>query len=442
MLLQSHSRGRPSGRPLPRLQIRASATHHTPMTIDRPDMINTDPHSGPPRINSARRIGVRPGTEVVHALATTGTRPISWTVQGLPGDITVDAEGILRGHAPPSAGTFEILVRASNTHGSSEAVLELHVGDTLALTPPMGWNSWNVYAHTIDAATVLRTAHAMVDTGMRDLGYQYINIDDHWHASQRGPDGTPAANPDTFPDGIGPVADEVHALGLKIGIYSDAAEKTCGNCFGGLGYETIDARTYATWGIDYLKYDYCHAPRDATTASKRYAVMGEALSGCGRSIVYSVCEWGGRRPWEWAPDTGAALWRTTWDIFDTFGGGRLGVRGIARRNLTLAAHAGPGHWNDPDMLLVGNRGKGRSTGALRAPFRGDWRPTLWSFRGLNDIEAHTHMTLWAMMAAPLFASHDIANSDPLRSGPSHEPRGPCYRPGPTRSPSSRCRREP
>ncbi|MCB1005399.1 MAG: glycoside hydrolase family 27 protein, partial [Acidimicrobiales bacterium] len=238
------------------------------------------------------------------------------------------------------------------------------------------------------------------------------NIDDHWHAPERNPDGTPAADPRAFPDGIGALADQLHAAGLKLGIYSDAAEKTCGNCFGGLAHERIDAETYAAWGVDYLKYDYCHAPRDAATAIERYGTMGDALARSGRSIVYSACEWGGRRPWTWAPEAGAALWRTTWDIFDTFGAGRLGVKGIARRNLGLGRHAGPGHWNDPDMLLVGNHGRGRATGTLRAPFSGNWRPKLWSFRGLTDVEAHTHVTLWAMMAAPLLASHDLSESDP------------------------------
>lgn len=378
-----------------------------------PELVAYDPFAGSPRLNGARRVGGRAGTELLHALAVTGARPLEWEVGGLPAGVTVDDHGVLRGRWPHDGGVVPIRVRVRNDQGSIDETVELHVGEPLALTPPMGWNSWNVYADSVNAEVVLRAAEAMVSTGMRDLGYQYVNIDDHWHAASRASDGSPTANPDTFPDGLAPLAERVHALGLKLGIYSDAAERTCGNCFGGLGYEEIDAATYAEWGVDYLKYDYCHAPRDLDAARRRYGAMGSALEACGRSIVFSVCEWGGRDPWKWAPEAGASLWRTTGDIFDTFSRGPLGVWGIARRNLELAEFAGPGRWNDPDMLLIGNHGAGRATGVLRLPFKGNWRPKIWSFRGLDSHEAHTHMTLWAMMAAPLLASHDLVGSDDL-----------------------------
>ena len=383
--------------------------------MPRPVIASFDPRTGPPAIHGARRVGIRPGTELIHPLAVTGARPLRFAVTGLPAGLAVDEEGIVRGTAPAEPGDHQVLVRATNAEGEAEQAIELCVGDALALTPPMGWNSWNVYGPDVSAEVVVRVAEAIVANGMRDLGYQYVNIDDHWHAEGRLPDGTPAANPATFPDGIEPVARRVHELGLKLGIYSDAAHLTCGRCFGGHGYEEIDARTYAAWGIDLLKYDYCFAPSARTAAEDRYGAMGRALQTSGRSIVLSVCEWGFRKPWEWAPRLGGSYWRTTPDIFDSFGWSPLGMRHIAWRNLKRADDAGPGRWNDPDMLLVGNRGRGRSTGRvhlpnqLPPPLRG--RP-VWSFRGLDDVQAQTHMTLWAMMAAPLLASHDLADTDP------------------------------
>ena len=342
-----------------------------------------DPFAGPPRLHGARRVGIRPGTELIHPIAATGERPLRFTVSDLPAGIDVDEQGILRGTAPGSAGVHPLTVRVSNSRGTAEATIELRVGDLLALTPPMGWNSWNVFRDQVSADLVVGIAEAMVTTGMRDLGYQYVNIDDHWHAGSREPDGTPAADPVRFPDGIAAVAERVHELGLKLGIYSDAAELTCGGCFGGYRYEELDARTYAAWGVDLLKYDYCHAPARRSAAVERYGTMGRALAGSGRSIVFSVCEWGMRRPWRWAPQVGASSWRTTGDIFDTFTWPLVGVRSIARRTMRLADFAGPGRWNDPDMLLVGNRGKGLSTGVLQPVEGWRMRPVLWSFKGLN-----------------------------------------------------------
>lgn len=361
-----------------------------------------------PRINSARRVGVRPGTELVHPIAATGAGPLTITVAGLPDGVGVDDLGVLRGTAPSEPGSWHLDVTVDGAGGSTSAQVELVVGHQLALTPPMGWNSWNMFRDRVDAEVITRVAQAMVDSGMRDAGYLYVNIDDHWHAPGRAADGSPVADPDRFPDGIAAVAERVHDLGLKLGIYSDAGDRTCGGCFGGYGHEEIDARTYAEWGVDLLKYDYCHAPLRRRHAEARYRTMGTALARCGRSIVFSVCEWGMRRPWLWAPEAGGSCWRTTGDIFDTFSWSPLGVRGIARRNLRLAEHAGPGRWNDPDMLLIGNRGRGLSTGTLQPVEGARWRPRLWDFGGLDDDQARSHMTLWVMMAAPLLASHDPA----------------------------------
>jgi alpha-galactosidase len=384
--------------------------------VTRPDVARFDPFAGAPRLHGACRVGVRPGTELIHPLAATGARPLRFAVEGLPAGLAVDPEGILRGTAPSAPGTHRLRVEVANAAGSTDAWVELVVGEELALTPPMGWNSWNVYGSEVSAEVIVAVAEAMVATGMRDLGYQYVNIDDHWHAEGRAADGTPRANPATFPDGIAPVADRLHELGLKLGIYSDAAHLTCGRCYGGYGYEEIDARTYAAWGVDLLKYDYCFAPSARAAAESRYGAMGRALRATDRSIVLSVCEWGFRSPWEWAPGVGGSYWRTTPDIFDTFGWSPLGMRHIAWRNMRRADDAGPGRWNDPDMLLVGNRGRGQSTGRVRLPNQLP-RPLrgrqVWRFRGLDDVQAQSHVTLWAMMAAPLLASHDLATTDPF-----------------------------
>lgn len=379
----------------------------------RPEIAHYDPFAGRPRINGAARIGVRPGTELTHPLAASGARPLHYDVVGLPEGITVDDRGVLRGVAPRVAATHRLEVTVVNDLGSTSRTIELVVGDTLALTPPMGWNSWNVHATSVDARVLTETARAMIDTGLIDLGYRYVNIDDFWHASSRSPDGRPRADPITFPDGIEAVADRVHDLGLSLGIYSDAADRTCAGCYGSYGHERLDAETYASWGVDLLKYDYCYAPSARSEAVARYRAMADALAGVDRSIVFSVCEWGVRRPWQWARDVGGNMWRTTPDIFDTFGWTPLGVRFIARRNLRLADHAGPGGWNDPDMLVVGNHGEGRATGVLRlpnqfpAPLAGR---RIWTFKGLDDTQVHTHVSLWAMMAAPLLASHDLTRS--------------------------------
>lgn len=374
----------------------------------RPRLAPFRPHEGPPELHGAARVGVRPGTELIHTLAATGERPLAFRVSGLPAGLTVDpTTGIVRGTAPPTAGTHVLHVAVGNRLGATSSEVELVVGDRLALTPPMGWNSWNVYGETISADVVARIADGMVTSGMRDLGYSYLNLDDFWHAPARAADGTPLAHPERFPDGIAALADEVHARGLKLGIYSDAAHLTCGGCYGGYGYEAVDAAAYASWGVDLLKYDYCHAPVRRQAAEARYRTMADALAGSGRSIVFSVCEWGVRRPWEWAPALGASYWRTTPDIFDSFSYTFWGVRGIARRNQALAEYAGPGRWNDPDMLVVGNRGHGRVASNLPVgrPFH---LPFSVHLRGLDDRQSHTHLTLWAMMAAPLLASSDPA----------------------------------
>ncbi|KAF1710959.1 alpha-galactosidase [Pseudoxanthomonas sacheonensis] len=255
----------------------------------------------------------------------------------------------------------------------------------LATTPPMGWNSWNKFACNVDEKLIRRMADAMVSSGMRDVGYRYIVIDDCWHG-ERDSNGFIQADPKRFPSGMKALGDYIHAKGLKFGIYSDAGRKTCGGRPGSQGYEFQDALQYARWGVDYLKYDWCNT--GTRNAQEAYTLMADALRASGRDIVFSLCEWGGQKPWLWGRTVGN-LWRTTGDIYDKWQGRHkymLGMLDIVDINEPLWPYAGPGHWNDPDMLEVGNG-------------------------GMTETEYRTHFSLWAIMAAPLIAGNDLSRMD-------------------------------
>jgi alpha-galactosidase len=248
--------------------------------------------------------------------------------------------------------------------------------DQLAKTPPMGWNSWNKYHCDVSEELILRMADAMVASGMKDAGYEYIVIDDCWQVS-RDENGEIIADPERFPHGMKYVADYVHSKGLKFGIYSCAGKLTCQKRPGGLGHEYQDARTYARYGVDYLKYDWCNS--STQDAKSSYANMRDALYTAGRPIVFSICEWGSNKPWEWAGEVGH-LWRTTGDIGDNWNS----MINIFNQQKDLSRYAGPGRWNDPDMLEVGNG-------------------------GMTTEEYKTHFSLWCMLAAPLMAGNDLQN---------------------------------
>lgn len=252
----------------------------------------------------------------------------------------------------------------------------------LARTPPMGWNSWNHFATAFDDATVRAIADAMVASGMREAGYRYVNIDDGWQG-RRDASGRITSN-SRFPD-MKALADYVHSRGLKLGIYSSPGPRTCAYYDGSYGHEEQDARTFAEWGIDYIKYDWCSARAIYSESDMRavYQKMGEALRETGRDIVYSLCQYGLADVWEWGPLVGGNLWRTTGDIADDW----RTVSWIGFAQNDLAPFARPGHWNDPDMLEVGNG-------------------------GLTDVEYRTHMSLWALLAAPLLAGNDLRKMTP------------------------------
>ncbi|MBN1417000.1 MAG: glycoside hydrolase family 27 protein [Bacteroidales bacterium] len=266
------------------------------------------------------------------------------------------------------------------------AALNAQPFESLAPTPPMGWNSWNKFGCNVSEILIKEMADAMVKSGMRDAGYNYIVIDDCWQVG-RDSAGNIIADPERFPSGMKALADYVHSKGLKFGLYSCAGSSTCQGRPGSRGYQFQDARQYAAWGVDYLKYDWCN--EEGQNAKAAYKTMHDALQACGRPVVFSICEWGENKPWEWANGIGH-LWRTTADIRDCFdcqiNWGGLGVLQILDKQAGLEKFAGPGHWNDPDMLEIGNGGQ-------------------------TITEYRTHFSLWCMLAAPLMAGNDLRTMD-------------------------------
>jgi alpha-galactosidase len=263
----------------------------------------------------------------------------------------------------------------------------------LALTPPMGWNSWNKFACDVNEDMIRSMADAMVNSGMKDAGYEYINVDDCWQVS-RDANGNIIADPQRFPHGMKALGDYIHSLGLKFGVYSDAGSKTCAGRPGGLGHEYQDALQYATWGVDYLKYDWCNTTTQDAKAS--YANIRAALDAAGRPIILSICEWGTAKPWLWGKEVRGNMWRTTGDISDRWTGQNKwpdgsccsnGMLAILELQVGLGSYAGPGHWNDPDMLEVGNG-------------------------GMTDTEYRSHFSLWAILAAPLISGNDLREMRP------------------------------
>ena len=263
--------------------------------------------------------------------------------------------------------------------GASAQLPPNHPSSKLAQTPPMGWNSWNKFACHVNEQLIRETADAMVSSGMKAAGYQYVNIDDCWQVS-RDPQGNIVVDSKHFPSGIKALADYVHSKGLKLGVYTDAGRLTCQKKPGSYNYELQDAKTYAGWGVDYVKVDWCAS--EGLDPKVQYAKFRDALAQAGRPIVFSICNWGVDAPWTWGPTTGN-LWRTTGDIEDKYD--RMSVIGFSQNG--LEKYAGPGHWNDPDMLEVGNG-------------------------GMNHDEYQTHMALWALLAAPLLAGNDLRSMTP------------------------------
>jgi alpha-galactosidase len=280
--------------------------------------------------------------------------------------------------------------------------LQAQQKDILAATPPMGWISWNLFEGNISESIVMELADAMVENGLKDAGYQYIILDDLWHGG-RDENGKVYPDKTKFSNGMKVVADYVHSKGLKFGIYTDIAEYTCAGMVGSLGFEESDAQTYAEWGVDYIKCDYCHAPEDLWTAIDRYNKFIKAVRATGRPMVFALCEWGQRAPWLWGEKVDAQLWRTTWDLRDTwehgkYNGGHNGIMESLDRQVGLEKYAKPGRWNDPDMLVIGLNGTGASSSANGA-------------NGCSVIEYEAQFGLWALLSAPLLMTCDIRDMD-------------------------------
>ena len=275
--------------------------------------------------------------------------------------------------------------------------------EQLARTPPLGWNSWNVFGKNVSEQSVKETVDAIVSSGLKEVGFQYVVIDDFWHGGRDSSTGLLYADSAKFPSGIKALADYVHSKGLKFGIYSDAGTKTCGEMPGSYGYEQKDAKLFAEWGVDFLKYDYCFCPdyvsanNDYKMAFNRYKAMGDALKATGRPIFYSICEWGPRSPWLWGKEAGGHMWRTSYDVADIWDKPRnehspIGILTSIDVMTNLGRFSGPGGWNDPDMLVVGLKNSGYIKGG-----------------GCSNVEYRTQMNMWCMFSAPLMIGCDVRN---------------------------------
>jgi len=355
-----------------------------------------------PRLNGPDRVGARPGKPFLYAIHASGRQPKTFTVKNLPQGLSLDAiTGIIQGQAP-ERGEYLLTVGVKNSLGREERILHLVVGDTIALTPPMGWNSWNCWGTSVDAGKVLASARVFKEKGLLDHGWNFINIDDGWEIfgddprPKRDSQGSILTN-EKFPD-MKSLGDNIHALGLKFGIYSSPGPLTCAGYTGTYEHEFQDARTFAAWGVDYLKYDWCSYDQIAPQRSLKelqqpYLLMRQALDAVDRDIVFSLCQYGMGKVWEWGAQVGGNLWRTTEDIEDSW----KSMSEIGFQQLENGPFAGPGHWNDPDMLVVGWVG---------------WGPNLHPTR-LTPDEQYTHISLWCLLSAPLLIGCDLERLDPF-----------------------------
>ncbi len=341
-----------------------------------------------PRINGTRVFGVRPKRPVQYTIAATGERPMTFAVKNLPAGLSVDVNtGIISGSIK-TPGEYVVSITASNKLGKGQRDLKIVCGDTICLTPPMGWNSWNCWGRAVDDDKVRKAADAMVSSGLINHGWSYINIDDCWHGS-RDSNGKIQSN-EKFPD-MKALADYVHSKGLKIGLYTDAGIKTCAGYEGSEGHEIDDIMTYAEWGFDYVKIDWCYC--EGKDPAETYAQYGDAIRDASRDIVLSICNGGYGESWKWGSGVGGNCWRIHDDVLDTWAS--LYTIAFLANPIRLSQYAGPGHWNDPDMLVVGKVG---------------WGPSLRSSR-LTAEEQYMHISAWAMMAAPLLTGCDMTQLD-------------------------------
>lgn len=373
--------------------------------------ILTPKESPEPKINSAKVFGVRPGHPFLYTIAATGERPMEFSADNLPEGLSLNnATGQITGTLL-KGGEYLVMLHAKNMQGNvqreSQRALKIVCGPTIALTPPMGWNSWNCWAGSVSDEKVRAAADAMVKSGLINHGWTYINIDDYWEykpaatddptlqGEARDKDGF--INPNKrFPD-MKALTDYVHSKGLKIGLYSSPGPLTCGGCIASYQHEEQDAQRWADWGFDYVKYDWCSyrkiaPPNPNLEQLKRpYAVMRAALDKQPRDILFSLCQYGMGDVWNWGTEVGGNCWRTTGDITDNWGS----MANIGFRQAGHETGAGPGHWNDPDMLIVGMVG-----------WSANLHPT-----HLTPDEQYTHIGLWCLLSAPLLIGCDMTKLD-------------------------------
>lgn len=362
-----------------------------------------------PRINGPLVYGCRPGHPFLYRIPCQGDRPILFSVKGLPAGLQLDPQtGIIRG-TTPSEGEYNVLIQAVNSKGKDKRAFKIVVGDKLALTPTMGWNDWYAHYRRITDQKMREAADILVSSGMADVGYQYVNIDDCWANAEKERDslrvgpfrdnhGNILPNKH-FPDMKG-LTDYIHSKGLKAGIYTSPGPKTCAGYAGSYQHEAQDAKQFSEWGFDFLKYDWCSyrsvtGPNPSLAEMKQpYALMGDLLKQQKRDMLFNLCQYGMGNVWEWGAEVGGQSWRTAGDL-----GYKLdSIFQIAVKNAGHTSWQKPGAWNDPDYIQIGWIGNARG-GQLPKPCP------------LTPNEQYTFMSVWCMMAAPLFYSGDLTKLD-------------------------------
>ncbi len=378
--------------------------------------LRTPPPLSTPHLNGPRVYGVRPGHPFLYRIPCTGNRPMKFSARNLPAPLKLNRRsGIISGNAPERPGVFTITFKASNAHGTDTRQLKIVVGDTIGLTPQMGWNDWYSYYDRISDSDVRAAGAAMISSGMADFGYQFIDIDDCW-ARKPGSDDPALKGPARdaqgnilsnarFPD-MPALTAYIHSLGLKAGIYSGPGPLTCARYEASYQHDEADAHRFAAWGFDLLKYDWCSYGRiakDKTLAEdeKPYIKMGGILHGLDRDVVFNMCQYGMGDVWNWGRQVGGNSWRTTGDVGVARGDTLPGFYRIGFANAADGANAGPGGWNDPDYILIGTVGDAHH---IDAPGQ---------LTALTHEEQYSYMSMWSLMAAPLIFSGEMTHLDPF-----------------------------
>ncbi len=380
-----------------------------------------------PLFNGADIWGVRPTHPIIFRVPVSGVRPMKFTAKGLPEGVTFDEKlGVIGGKAPKIPGDYDIQVTAKNAKGEATKTITLRVGKTIALTPPMGWNSWNIWGSKLTADLARRAADALHNSGLAEYGYAYVNIDDYWqknnvkkdrtdlHGLERDANGKILPN-ESFKDMKG-LADHIHSYGFKAGLYSSPGMRTCGDCTGSYRFEKEDAESYAEWGFDYLKYDWCSyadifkaetgrgtwedfsknpLPTDDPW-SRPFRLMSKHLEAQNRDIIHAFCQYGRGQTELWGREAGAQVWRTWQDLKDTWSWLRIAIEGYVP-NAEFYKYTGPGFWPDPDMMIVG----------LQRSF-GTTHPTY-----ITPNEQYTHVSIWTLLCAPILIGCDLEALDPF-----------------------------